>query len=249
MNRFLIFCVMVLLLSSLLCLVLGWTTLLKISTGSSISISSKVLSGRSLWHFITIIFSSFSVFSFPFLLLLKARWSDLQQEISPSFNTYCVSMAACLYLTLCLCYSPASTLRTGDWPGWGRGRRRLRRTEGGSSGGSGQSWGLVGPGEGRTGLRTGRRWRDRRRQNSWCGRHHHLHCTDWLPTSGYQASLADRAPSHLTSQGITQNNAVRPLSLISYLTLSSGIIPLKHFLFESYIIIIILHLKCYNYIA
>ena len=72
MNIFLIFCEIVLLLSSLLCLVLGWTTRLKISTGSSISISSKVLSGRSLWHFITISFSSFSALSLPFLLLLLA---------------------------------------------------------------------------------------------------------------------------------------------------------------------------------
>merc|ERR1712203_1100674 len=86
MNIFLIFCVIVLLLSSLFSLLWGRTTLLKISTGSSISISSKVLSGRNLWHFITIIFSSFSVFSLPFLLLktrsdpLSLCESDLQSE-------------------------------------------------------------------------------------------------------------------------------------------------------------------------
>ena len=51
------------------------------------------------------------------------------------------------------------------------------RGEGGSSGGAGQSWRLSGPAEGRSGLRTERRWRDRRRQSSWWGRHRYTGTT------------------------------------------------------------------------
>ena len=98
-----------------------------------------------------------------------------------SIVQYCshVCLSVSHYLTLCLCDSPASSLTTAGWSGWWRESWRWRRGEADSP------WWLEVPGEGRTGLRTGRRWRGRRRQNSWCGRHHHLHCTDWRPTSGF----------------------------------------------------------------
>ena len=59
-------------------LLLFVTILLKISTGTSISISSKVLSGFNRWHFITIVFSVLT-FSLHFFWLdtrpqLQGKW-------------------------------------------------------------------------------------------------------------------------------------------------------------------------------